>query len=444
MEAITYDRIKISGGIELKELCELEFRIEPNQHAFALITGIADMKEIKGKWDGHIRNHEIEIIFLDENGKEPAQPVFAGIINTITYEYQSDIPFVRIELKSGTVLLDRIKKRRSFQDVTLTYENIIDAIIKETKYADCIYSADKAFIKKPLIQYKETDWEFFKRLASHLMTAVYPDVKTTYPRLWFGFPQSSKTIKISCTDYTAGISERYYDTGIAEMGYSQSEFAYYEINSLESHEVGTAVQFKGRNWIIYKKSAKLIKNRIIFSYLLCHPALVSLKKYYNPLFTGMSILGTVISVQGETVKIHLDIDGTQNKEKAYAYKWIPDTGSVMYCMPKQGSRVSLYFPNEDERSARAVNCVRVNGGNCHEMSDTSRRCLNTEHGKKMFLNPENIGFSSSQSNYLKLEDECNLVLESIKAINIVAEKSIKFKGKTAVLETPTEINMVRG
>jgi len=48
------------------------------------------------------------------------------------------------------------------------------------------------------------------------------------------------------------------------------------------------------------------------------------------MFVGMSVLGTVLELDGENVKLHLDIDSSQNAEEAYAYQWTPDTGSAMY------------------------------------------------------------------------------------------------------------------
>ena len=78
----------------------------------------------------------------------------------------------------------------------------------------------------------------------------------------------------------------------------------------------------------------------------------------------------------------------------------------MYCMPKVGTKVSLYFSSEEEASARVINCIRENGETCEGMSDPNYRGLSTEHGKKLFLNPKELGVSEEEKgNYLKLEDD---------------------------------------
>ena len=66
----------------------------------------------------------------------------------------------------------------------------------------------------------------------------------------------------------------------------------------------------------------------------------------------MSLGGTVEKTDHEQVWLRLDIDGAGGKA-AYPYDWAPATGSLMYCMPKVGTRVSLYIPGSDEREARA-------------------------------------------------------------------------------------------
>ena len=94
----------------------------------------------------------------------------------------------------------------------------------------------------------------------------------------------------------------------------------------------------------------------------------------------MSLLGTVLSTAGETVKVHFDIDKGQDEAKAYPYEWAPLTGNLMYLMPEVGTRVSVYFGSADERSAKAVACVRTNGGEQaaqHGMADHNKRSLST-------------------------------------------------------------------
>ena len=93
----------------------------------------------------------------------------------------------------------------------------------------------------------------------------------------------------------------------------------------------------------------------------------------------------------------------------------------MYCMPETGTKMSLYFPDEDERNAIAVNCIRQNGASCSGMSDPSKRTLTTAEGKKLFLEPKKIGFDiESAGNEITLDDEKSVSLKSGSSLNISA------------------------
>ena len=172
--------------------------------------------------------------------------------------------------------------------------------------------------------------------------------------------------------------------------------------------------------------------------------LIAVKKMYNPLFSGRSIHGTVIAREGDSVKLHLEIDKTQSATSAYPYKWVPDTGSIMYCMPENGTTVSLYFPDEDERNAVAVNCIRYNGATCNEMTDTSKRALTTTEGKRLYLESEDIGFDIKKSSHkMSLQDEIGIKVESGTAMNISAVMGIGIDAKSVTIETTGPLNLLR-
>lgn len=291
---------------------------------------------------------------------------------------------------------------------------------------------------KPMIQYHETDWEFLKRLASHSQAAIYPDVKTDHARIWFGFPNEIEHMKVGETDYVVGICPEYLDSEIPARWYT-----YFDIELHLDYDIGTGVFFQREKWRIEQKHVALKHGILVFKYRLRKEESLLTEKKYQHMFVGMSILGTVLEVDGENVKLHLDIDSSQNAEEAYAYQWTPDTGSAMYCMPKVGTKVSLYFPDTDEQTARAIGCVRENGGSCPAMSDPSKRGLSTEYGKELFLNPEDMGLKS-EINQLGLTDGQGVALATMKKVSVTSEKKIMMSGKTVCLETPKELQMARG
>ncbi len=441
---ITIDKIKIAGGPDIKILKEFSYHLEPNQHATATIVGIlAEEKDTK-EWINFLGTQTVVTVsFQAEQGDKT---IFSGYLNQINLQRKTGIPIVTMHLISGTILLDRTKIARSYQNISNSYANIVKEAIKETNYASCICTmGEQSFPEKPFIQYRESNWEFTHRLASQLKGVLYPDITTPLPRFYFGFPKEKEIKELEIEEYQAGFSEHFYELGGMEAGYSPQEFIFYQVKTSENISFDTGILWKGKHWRIGRKLVQLEKEELFFTYMLCQPKLVSLKPYYNSLFAGMSLLGTVLAGEGETLKLHLHIDKTQEIGTAYPYEWTPDTGSVMYCMPKVGTKVSLYFSSEEEASARVINCIRENGETCEGMSDPNYRGLSTEHGKKLFLNPKELGVSEEEKgNYLKLEDDVAVQLESNKKIEITAKGKAKFIAKQVLLETPVEINLARG
>ncbi len=133
----------------------------------------------------------------------------------------------------------------------------------------------------------------------------------------------------------------------------------------------------------------------------------------------MSLLGEVAKDDKENVYVKLDIDSGNGG--TYPYPFRPETDNMMYCMPQVGTIVSLYFPNFDEKNAMVVNCFRTNGEDCTEMSDSSKRAFNTEHGKCMALHSRTMSLSSTSGSSILLDDDNGLMLNSAKSIKFYAE-----------------------
>ena len=105
---------------------------------------------------------------------------------------------------------------------------------------------------------------------------------------------------------------------------------------------------------------------------------------------------------GGVVYLKLDMDGADGKA-LHPYSWIPPTGNVMYCMPQEGTEAYLYFPEAEEGSAYAVS--GIHNSSCPVFADAQSRGLVTEHGKKMQLYTEELGFLGGQEEAVQ---ECRM------------------------------------
>ncbi|MDE6904959.1 MAG: hypothetical protein K2P76_08530 [Lachnospiraceae bacterium] len=113
-------------------------------------------------------------------------------------------------------------------------------------------------------------------------------------------------------------------------------------------------------------------------------------------------------------------------------------------MPETDTKVSLYFPDEDERNAITVNCIRQNGASCSGMSDPSKRALTTAEGKRLYLEPGMMGGDvKSAGHAMSLEDGKSIFFRSGTTVNICAVENVGLFAKKIIVNSPQALNILR-
>ena len=128
----------------------------------------------------------------------------------------------------------------------------------------------------------------------------------------------------------------------------------------------------------------------------------------------------------ETVQLKLDIDQGKPEQKLYPFNWVPATGNMMYMMPQEGTRVSLYFKGDEETSAVAVNCIR-SGGGCAK-SDYRDKGLTTEHGMQLKLYRDSMGVETP-ANKLLMDASKGIEISGSRQLHISAAGDVRIEGK---------------
>ena len=143
-------------------------------------------------------------------------------------------------------------------------------------------------------------------------------------------------------------------------GLDKSKFLRYDMEDGGNYPLGWDTVFDNKKLAICGKICKTKNGELVFAYMLADRRYCHVPIRRNPLFSGMSLLGRVLRSEGYHVWLHLDIDNDQDMDAAFPFPWVPETGNLMYLMPKAGTRVSLYFGDDNERNGRAINCIREN------------------------------------------------------------------------------------
>ena len=317
MTALTCGELKLNSSIKIEKITNLKIDIVKNDHGLMEIEGVISGSENKKNILEDILRSNIGTK-ISLHRKDRDIPIFGGLVESVELIIRDNIYYVKIKSISATILMDRDRKKRSFQNVGKTYEEIVYEIISE--YIDgaviCTVGTEKE-IGKPLIQYNETDWEFIKRLASHFDSVITPEITQIMPRVWFGFPNTIREVEIDREEYIYGQSEDYYKIGGMYSSYEPGDFRYIETRTYEVFELGDFTILNGQGYVLYEIRGQMEKGELLFTYRFGSEGHKYGKKYYNERIRGMSLLGEVSRTENETLGIKLDIDEGNGGEYLY-------------------------------------------------------------------------------------------------------------------------------
>jgi len=346
--------------------------------------------------------------------------LFHGIVAETVVQVSAGVHLVKVFAISASDILDRECVSEMHQNVLSTYEQIVKEIVSKKSGQVICTVGDGAAVKAPLLCYKETIWQYLKRLASHFNQPVMADVKSGKAALWFGVRKGR-----SIDNYNLTLSQIDIDK-LSEWGAIVS----CSLRGGENYELGDYLSIDGRMRLICQKEVRLKHGEIEFLYRAADKPAASVKRYGRKEIAGLSLKGTVEKAENEKVYVRLDIDG---KEGLYPFPWYPETGNVLYAMPEVGAKVELYFMSDNEAEAIAVRC-----------RDTESV---TEDKKMITGSNDNIMLINSSEIRLNCDDKLSICgkrifLEGKRSFDISAKGKIKINSKTVEITAPQEVKCV--
>ncbi|MBQ2982940.1 MAG: hypothetical protein IJD58_12625 [Lachnospiraceae bacterium] len=454
MEAIVNGNIKILGINTEMELIDFSMEVVPNKHGYAKVK----IRILDGGNGREILNDCLnKIITIKSDAADNEGIIFKGYISDCFVTKTQIDEIVEFELITTTVELDKKRMNKSYQKISDTYEDVIKDTLSED--SGVYETEDKVLlnkgIKKPIIRYKETSWEFVKRLASRHNASVTADVTTDKPTIIFGTAKknniseknfSTKTyVKIvKVGDYLS----RYYNDEEAKV--KLDDFNKYILKSYGNYQIGDTVTYKGNNMTIIGKVARMEGGQLTFEYEVGNDRVNGVQTTYNKLLKGRTLEGKVVKAEKEKLKVQLDIDREKKSEaELYEFPWTPDTGNFMYAMPEEGSVVCLYIGGCDEGDAVVINTLYKEEQK--DRSNPDERYFTTKEKKRMFLKKKEMGFSAEdkddgkdritiKDDFIELKTDGDIVLQADKDI-IFAAKDVKVDGKKAIELTQNKIGI---
>lgn len=417
--------IKVYCALDICKVFDFYMEVKKGTHSRITLRGqLSGSNRIMVTQDAPIK------IAVSDDGTEE-DILFQGLIQSTNIFCENGVYQIILTAAAYDIKLDKAENSCSYQDTSNTYIQIIKNTMKNHQG---IVSCETSVVKTgyPVIQYKETDWQFCRRLASGMGLGIFSNPISPNPHLDLGLVKKTENASFRTDEYKVCVDDTYFYAG---SGKDKREFLYYLIEADKNYEIGTGAYCQGQKRYIFEKTAELVNDSLVFRYKLGGKYQFMEAKQYNEKIAGMSLDGYVVKTDKQAVYLHLDIDG-QGVAGQFPYPWVPISGNIMYCMPQIGAKASLYFPDHDEKNAIAVNSIHINTDS-FGFSNPQNRGLATGHGRQMQLYADQICFSGGTE-----ETRQTLCMNKEKLSLHVACGRMQITGGEKVIFRAPEISMV--
>lgn len=448
------ERIIPNNEYNLKNFC---INFEANMHTKVEI----EMEIYTDEINSYIQlNRSIDLEFiiamntLFEEKKEELIFLTGHILNSILYNSGKNRYFFKIEATSLSEKMDRVKKYRAFQKIELTYEEVIKQIFDDYPNIPYLLNSDKLkeTIKAPLIQFKETDWEFLVRVLSRVGLSAF----------------SLANGGISLGFVNTETRKKKYDGNYGKIGYvrERNQSIGYFIESEQSYSLGDVVEIiasdlKTEGNIVSGK-IKYVSGKFIGQYFLQQ------KSYIYPYISNKNIVGCVIEGNVERVFERDDIAVMEvNLSRGLAkyasvksrtnenLKEYPDnrngrfifpyttpysqSNTGYFCTPETDDVVAVYFPMDEEEYGYVLWAINNPGNGRFSNPNIRNYTIPIESKNPAYfdfrLNYDKFNIFAEKLIDMKTKEELNLASENIMTMKskneyiMAVEEKMSISGK---------------
>ena len=189
---------------------------------------------------------------------------------------------------------------RGFSKHSGEYTDILNTL--KEGYEESYYiigEEGKGTVPDFLVQYRENDWNFIKRIAALKNTVIMPDYQSEGVKYFFGMPKRETKV-LTSQDVRILVNK---------------EYTVYEVKSREIHSLGDRVSFNRRDYRIIKILSKTDGSELYHTYYLTQDIdyIVKEESKYDLKVIGASLYAKVTNVEKEKVKIA--IEDIENKDE---------------------------------------------------------------------------------------------------------------------------------
>ncbi len=449
-EVIGYGELELVSPYEVQTLHHLMLTQTVNDHARLTIKGFIPAEKKDSCMRHASTSDRIEL--FQKNKGQRIRTLFKGQVTEMAVRMVRGVYQIELEAVSSTFTLDFKQKYRSFQHNKMTYQALLKKVLKDYSGADVIDTVSKATpLKQFILQYKETDWQFLQRMASHFRTVLIPAVDADKPKFWFGLPEG-RMEKLSVANYeilkdrSKFLHSRHNDI---DQPIEERDTVTYVIESKKTLKLGDRVQLQGKELVVAKSIAQMKQGILTYEYHLLFKKGIRQDRRSIPFLPGTAIEGKVLEVKKDQVRLHLSMDEAQKKEEA---TWFPlatpytaEGHSGFYSPPEVGDHVHLAFPTHREEAAIVRHSVRKGGEANPKTADPKTSYWGTPKGKDMKLDPQSVTFTAKEGAvFLQLHQDSGITVHSKPSLLVKANDTITFAGKRVSMSAAESMRFTCG
>ncbi len=349
MDAITYGQLVLMLGDTAMPVFQLVIRENPGCHGTLSATLAAE----EGAKDYLLYEENARVALFVIQG-EVLHPLFFGIVTDMSVKTSGKQCIVYLEAVTGSYQMDFFAQNRSFQDMALTSHQLVEKVMEPYKeQSKVLFSIPEEELGQIMVQYQETDWVFLNRILSRYGICACVDSAKPGICLRLGLMDTEEDADWDGFPYKVMRDAAPVDTGRTLKGQ-----ICYEVEAYDLFPLGEKVRFHDQDLYIGKITRSIRQGLLVSCYNLYFQEGLAVPAQDNPYLSGISINGTVSGVKRNTVQVKLETDALEKCKKQYLFPFStvaasPD-GSGWYCMPKEGDRVRIFFPTDDESEGYAI------------------------------------------------------------------------------------------
>ncbi|MGO4532499.1 hypothetical protein AB4Z30_25735, partial [Paenibacillus sp. 2TAF8] len=440
LDQIGYEQLRLYWPYRAQRLEGVQITRQVNEHAKLYVSGIIPEEDGPNILQVQAEGEPIVLRQVDENGRSVRRLFHGGMIS-LSVHLSGGVYRFELEALSNSYQMDIRMEERAFQNRGWTFKELIQFIMKSYRYSDVIDQVtENTQLSGLVLQYKESDWMFLRRLASRFGTVLVPEITAASPKLFIGLP-SGKVWRWSEDQpyqvrkelagmdwHSSGTEERY----IVQGSRGTQGLLQYTLASPETYALGDRVELpNGKELTVVYAHSQLESGLLMTTYRLIPEEHIRVPRCNLSDLIGLSLYGEVTWVIGDHVQIQLPIDeGPMAQGAACPYPVAPayaaEGHSGLYIMPEIGDTVELYFPSSLESGAYIRHSISegkrsANGGTDHKV-------WGHPAGSSIGMSPEEVTLQARSGLSITLNDQ-GVVLNSPGNLSIQGSNILLAAGK---------------